>query len=81
MLGEGGAIAGYTIGNDVSSRAIEGENPLYLPQAKIFAGACAIGPAVLVAGRAGTRPFEIRLRITDADGDGAVRRRDLDRRG
>ena len=37
-----------TIGNDVSSRDIEGTNPLYLPQAKIFAGACAIGPAVLV---------------------------------
>ena len=48
VLGEGGALAGLTIGNDVSSRDIEGANPLYLPQAKIFAGACAIGPAVLV---------------------------------
>jgi len=42
-------IVGYTIGNDMSSRDIEGENPLYLPQAKIWDGACAIGPAVLVA--------------------------------
>ena len=44
-----GAIVGYSIGNDVSSRDIEGENPLYLPQAKIYDGACALGPAVLVS--------------------------------
>lgn len=37
-------IVGYTIGNDVSARDIEGENPLYLPQAKIYSGSCAIGP-------------------------------------
>lgn len=42
-------IAGYTIGNDVSARDIEGENPLYLPQAKIFAGACALGPCIVPA--------------------------------
>lgn len=41
-----GAIVGYTICNDVSSRSIEGENPLYLPQAKIYLGACALGPVV-----------------------------------
>jgi 2-dehydro-3-deoxy-D-arabinonate dehydratase len=56
--------AGVTIGNDVSSRDIEGANPLYLPQAKIFAGACALGPAVLDDWRG---PFEIRMRIL-ADG-------------
>ena len=68
VLGESGEIAGYTIGNDVSSRAIEGENPLYLPQAKLFAGACAIGPAVLVAdGEEG--PFEIRMRIIGPGGE------------
>jgi 2-dehydro-3-deoxy-D-arabinonate dehydratase len=39
-------IVGYTIGNDVSSRSIEGENPLYLPQAKVYAGCCALGPGV-----------------------------------
>ena len=44
-----GQVVGYTIGNDVSSRDIEGENPLYLPQAKIYDGACALGPAVLVS--------------------------------
>jgi 2-dehydro-3-deoxy-D-arabinonate dehydratase len=67
VLGEGGSLAGLTIGNDVSSRDIEGTNPLYLPQAKIFAGACAIGPAVLEPAD-GDAPLEIRMRITDADG-------------
>ncbi|HVA90602.1 MAG TPA: fumarylacetoacetate hydrolase family protein [Chloroflexota bacterium] len=42
-------IAGYTIGNDVSSRDIEGENPLYLPQAKVYMGACALGPWIVPA--------------------------------
>jgi 2-dehydro-3-deoxy-D-arabinonate dehydratase len=41
-----GEIVGYTIGNDVSSRDIEGENPLYLPQAKIYRESCALGPVV-----------------------------------
>ena len=41
-----GGIAGYTVGNDVSSRDIEGENPLYLPQAKIYRQSCALGPVV-----------------------------------
>ena len=39
-------IVGYTIGNDVSSRDIEGENPLYLPQAKVYNGSCALGPGI-----------------------------------
>ncbi len=68
VLGKAGEIAGYTIGNDVSSRAIEGENPLYLPQAKLFAGACAIGPAVLEAGGVDA-VFDIHLRIVGAGGD------------
>lgn len=44
-----GKIVGYTIGNDMSSRDIEGENPLYLPQAKVYNGSCALGPCVLLA--------------------------------
>ena len=44
-----GEIVGATICNDVSSRSIEGENPLYLPQAKIYAGACALGPGIVPA--------------------------------
>ena len=48
VLGEGGRPVAVTAGNDVSSRDIEGANPLYLPQAKVYAGACAIGPALAV---------------------------------
>ncbi len=44
-----GKIAGYTVGNDMSSRDIEGENPLYLPQAKVYDRSCALGPAILIA--------------------------------
>ena len=44
-----GAIIGYTIGNDMSSRTIEGENPLYLPQAKLYNRCCSIGPCFLTA--------------------------------
>jgi 2-dehydro-3-deoxy-D-arabinonate dehydratase len=43
-----GKIQGFTIGNDMSSRSIEGENPLYLPQAKVYEGCAAIGPCILV---------------------------------
>jgi 2-dehydro-3-deoxy-D-arabinonate dehydratase len=42
-------IVGYTIGNDMSARDIEGENPLYLPQAKVYDGACSLGPVVTLA--------------------------------
>jgi 2-dehydro-3-deoxy-D-arabinonate dehydratase len=42
-------VVGYTIANDVSSRSIEGENPLYLPQAKVWSGSCALGPGVVPA--------------------------------
>ena len=44
-----GKIVGYTIGNDMSSRSIEGENPLYLPQAKTYDGSAAIGPCIFLA--------------------------------
>ncbi|WP_437204048.1 fumarylacetoacetate hydrolase family protein [Planctomicrobium sp. SH664] len=42
-------IVGYTVGNDVSARDIEGENPLYLPQAKVYSQSCSLGPVVLLA--------------------------------
>jgi 2-dehydro-3-deoxy-D-arabinonate dehydratase len=44
-----GEIFGFTIGNDMSSRDIEGENPLYLPQAKVYAGSAALGPSLVIA--------------------------------
>jgi 2-dehydro-3-deoxy-D-arabinonate dehydratase len=43
-----GEIVGYTIGNDMSSRDIEGANPLYLPQAKVYDRSCALGPGILI---------------------------------
>ncbi|GIH22776.1 fumarylacetoacetate (FAA) hydrolase [Acrocarpospora phusangensis] len=46
VLTPAGEIAGYTVCNDLSSRSIEGENPLYLPQAKVYLGGCAVGPAI-----------------------------------
>jgi 2-dehydro-3-deoxy-D-arabinonate dehydratase len=49
LVTPGGNITGYTIGNDMSSRDIEGENPLYLPQAKVYDGSCALGPGILVS--------------------------------
>jgi 2-dehydro-3-deoxy-D-arabinonate dehydratase len=58
-----GAIIGYTIGNDLSCRDIEGENPLYLPQAKTFDGCAALGPCLLIADRPLPPTTEIRMRI------------------
>jgi 2-dehydro-3-deoxy-D-arabinonate dehydratase len=49
VINRAGEIVGYTAGNDMSSRDIEGENPLYLPQAKIYDGACAVGPGILLS--------------------------------
>jgi 2-dehydro-3-deoxy-D-arabinonate dehydratase len=48
VINNQGEIIGYTIGNDMSSRDIEGENPLYLPQAKVYDRSCALGPCILV---------------------------------
>lgn len=48
LISPKGRILGYTGGNDMSSRDIEGENPLYLPQAKVYDGSCALGPAIVV---------------------------------
>jgi 2-dehydro-3-deoxy-D-arabinonate dehydratase len=49
VLGSGGNILGYTLANDVSAWDIERENPLYLPQSKVFAGCCALGPVIVTA--------------------------------
>jgi len=59
-------IVGYTLGNDVSSRDIEGENPLYLPQAKVYDGSCSIGPAIWVSDQSFDRNTEITLAVERA---------------
>jgi 2-dehydro-3-deoxy-D-arabinonate dehydratase len=63
VITSSGKIVGYTIGNDMSSRDIEGENPLYLPQAKVYDGSCALGPAILVASDKLPASSEIRIEI------------------
>ena len=63
VVSPGGRIVGYTIGNDMSSRDIEGENPLYLPQAKVYSGSCALGPGILVTGNPLAHSTEIVLEI------------------
>ena len=67
VVSAGGRIVGYTIGNDMSSRDIEGENPLYLPQAKVYDGSCALGPGILVTGDPLARSTEIVLEISRKD--------------
>jgi 2-dehydro-3-deoxy-D-arabinonate dehydratase len=61
-----GKIAGYTIGNDMSSRDIEGENPLYLPQAKVYDRSCALGPCLLIQDEPLPAATEIGLEIRRA---------------
>lgn len=60
VLGRDGTIWGYTVGNDLSCRDIEGENPLYLPQAKTWRRSCAIGPAVRLAGTVAD-PYDLEI--------------------
>jgi 2-dehydro-3-deoxy-D-arabinonate dehydratase len=62
-------IVGYTVGNDVSSRDIEGENPLYLPQAKVYKGSCSIGPVITLA--------KAMPKITDAEIRLVIRRNNI----
>jgi len=63
FVSPGGRIAGYTIGNDMSSRDIEGENPLYLPQAKVYDRSCALGPCLLIEDEPLSASTEIALEI------------------
>jgi 2-dehydro-3-deoxy-D-arabinonate dehydratase len=64
VMNSGGKVVGYTIGNDMSSRDIEGENLLYLPQAKIYDRSCALGPWITLAeSETEVRKWQIRLAI------------------
>jgi 2-dehydro-3-deoxy-D-arabinonate dehydratase len=65
VISSAGRIVGYTIGNDMSSRDIEGDNPLYLPQAKLYNQCCGLGPWITLAADMPARPsIEIGLAIT-----------------
>ena len=63
LISPGGKIAGYTIGNDMSSRDIEGENPLYLPQAKVYDGSCGLGPHLFLTDRPLASETKIQIQI------------------
>ena len=63
VVSASGKIVGYTIGNDMSSRSIEGENPLYLPQAKTYDGCAAIGPCVYISDSPFNKNNKISLQI------------------
>ncbi len=64
VINAAGSIVGYTIGNDMSSRDIEGENLLYLPQAKVYDRACAVGPCIVLGpNEAAVREWEIGITI------------------
>jgi len=63
VLNYAGEVAGYTICNDMSSRSIEGENPLYLPQAKVYRGGCAVGPWITPAWQV-PDPYALSIELT-----------------
>lgn len=63
LISNAGTIEGYTCGNDMSSRSIEGENPLYLTQAKVYDGSTAIGPGILVQEEILSKDTNIQLSI------------------
>jgi 2-dehydro-3-deoxy-D-arabinonate dehydratase len=65
-VNQNGRIFGFTVGNDMSSRDIEGENPLYLPQAKVYRGCCALGPGIVVRD---ALPRETTIALTIVRGD------------
>ncbi len=71
VVNRAGEICGYTVCNDVSSRSIEGENPLYLPQAKIYWGACGIGPWIRPAWEVDD-PYALGIRLTISRGGSVV---------
>jgi len=66
VISSNGKIIGYTIGNDMSSRSIEGENPLYLPQAKSYDGSTALGPCILATDNPLPKSTKIQLQISRA---------------
>jgi 2-dehydro-3-deoxy-D-arabinonate dehydratase len=66
LVSPGGKILGFTVGNDMSSRDIEGENPLYLPQAKVYDRSCALRPGILISPEPLASSTAIRIEIRRA---------------
>ena len=64
VINSAGEIVGHTVCNDVSSRDIEGDNPLYLPQAKVYNGSCAVGPGIHIGNTDRLKDLTIALEIT-----------------
>jgi len=84
VLGAKGAVLGYTLANDVSAWDIERENPLYLPQSKIYDACCALGPVIVTADEL-TDPYNLEMTCTITRGaqmifSGSVNTRTLSRR-
>ncbi|MBA3701814.1 MAG: fumarylacetoacetate hydrolase family protein [Rubrobacter sp.] len=76
VVNSGMEIVGYTAGNDVSSREIEGENPLYLPQAKVYDGSCSLGPGIVLSDPDSMR--ELRITMSIRRGDALVFENEID---
>jgi 2-dehydro-3-deoxy-D-arabinonate dehydratase len=84
VLGSRGQILGYTLANDVSAWDIERENPLYLPQSKVYTGSCALGPVIVTADEI-DNPYELQISMTIVRGadtifSGTVSTADLNRK-
>jgi 2-dehydro-3-deoxy-D-arabinonate dehydratase len=73
VINRHGEIIGYTVGNDMSSRSIEGENPLYLPQAKMYSGSASLGPVIMLTSEVDD-PLRLRIELViERDGAEAFR--------
>ena len=68
VLGTRGKVIGYTMANDVSAWDIEKENPLYLPQSKVYTACCALGPVIITADEM-TDPYNLEMSLTIHRGD------------
>lgn len=71
ILGSRGSIVGYTIANDVSAWDIERENPLYLPQSKMYTACCALGPVIVTADEM-PDPYALEMKCTIRRGDSTI---------
>jgi 2-dehydro-3-deoxy-D-arabinonate dehydratase len=71
ILGNKGRVVGYTLANDVSAWDIERENPLYLPQSKVFTGCCSLGPVIVTADN-GFNPYDLEMTCSIRRGDQTI---------